>query len=597
MDTLLKINEFINSQKLHIEDTFKTRTGYSICTIYPNISLSASHIEHIEQDEKDNLGALYESIISLDNKKNYGKYYTNETEIIDRMLGSIDLFSGRILEPACGTGNFLVAIVERIVTEMNANGKSNCEILDYIAENLYANDTDFIATQIAELNVLMVLIPTLVKAKKECSDYMMPCLKISNYDFTQKKVFNIKFSLIISNPPFVTMYGKRSRNMTEEKRTFYNTFDFVQNKHGNNKFNISMFFLENGLKLLDKGGQLSYILDISFFETAFVDIRKYIVNNYYIHSIVTGLQGFENVASGQIIINIVNKQFCNPEIVVKDFNSNLINTVNQNAWNSTKNSYKYYIPLTGIEKEIDSKVKSYDLLETYFPKKSLRTCCALTGKTEAFIVNPQVEHEHLVFPYIEGSKGLGGKFHKLNTERFIKYDYDLQIKLSNEFKEQLSIMGVKNKKRVTLGDKDAYLAPKIFIRQSATDIIATYTDQPYAANNSIYVLTTKKTDSDSINMLKYTCGILNSNLITFFCRINKIIRWDKGKTPQIKISDLKCIHINVDYRYFDEIVKLVDILLKNPQDYSAYDSLNKIVYSIYSINAKEMAFIEKYLSA
>ena len=41
-------------------------------------------------------------------------------------------------------------------------------------------------------------------------------------------LFSKKFSLVIGNPPFVTMYGKRSRNMTEEKRAYYNTFDFVQ---------------------------------------------------------------------------------------------------------------------------------------------------------------------------------------------------------------------------------------------------------------------------------------------------------------------------------------------------------------------------------
>ena len=45
-------------------------------------------------------------------------------------------------------------------------------------------------------------------------------------------------------------------------------------------------------------------------------------------------------------------------------------------------------------------------------------------------------------------------------------------------------------------------------------------------------------------MLKYTCGVLNSDLVTFYCRINKIIRAEKGKTPQIKISDLKDVRIH-----------------------------------------------------
>ena len=92
----------------------------------------------------------------------------------------------------------------------------------------------------------------MVCARKENENYVMPRLNISSYDFTKKNIFK-GYAIIIGNPPFVTMYGKRSRNMTEEKRAFYNTFDFVQNKKGNNKFNLSMFFIENGLKALEIG--------------------------------------------------------------------------------------------------------------------------------------------------------------------------------------------------------------------------------------------------------------------------------------------------------------------------------------------------------
>ena len=198
---------------------------------------------------------------------------------------------------------------------------------------------------------------------------------------------------------------------------------------------------------------------------------------------------------------------------------------------------------------------------------------------------------------MELGKGLKGKFNKPTISRYIKYDYDLQIKLSNEFKEELAAIGVKNKKRVTLGDKDAYLAPKVFIRQSANEIIATYSDEPYAANNSIYILTTKSTDVDSVKMLKYTCGLLNSELLTFFCKVNRIIRCDKGKTPQIKISDLKNVRINVDKRYYEELIEIVECLLKNPDDICSYSKLNDIVYKIYNIDDEEQEFIKDYLTA
>lgn len=56
----------------------------------------------------------------------------------------------------------------------------------------------------------------------------------------------------------------------------------MSGKKKNNKFNLSMFFIENSLDLLKKNGKLSFILDISFFEDAYIDIRKYLLDNYTI---------------------------------------------------------------------------------------------------------------------------------------------------------------------------------------------------------------------------------------------------------------------------------------------------------------------------
>ena len=317
--------------------------------------------------------------------------------------------------------------------------------------------------------------------------------------------------------------------MTEEKRAYYNTFDFVQNKKGNNKFNLSMFFIENALNELSENGCLYYILDISFFETAYVDIRKYLIQNYYIESITKGLQGFENVASGQLLLKVRKKNKYNPKIDYFDYEIGKKCQVNQSIWDNPINNYKFNLPLEGTENDINKKIQKYNRLDFYFPKKALRTCCALTGRTEDFVVNPNASCSCPIYPYIEGSKGLSGKFEHLTETKYIKYDYELQLKISDEFKIELEKAGVKNKKRVTLGDNKMYDAPKIFIRQSAFEIIATYTEQPYAANNSIYILSNKDYSDNAKLLLKYVCGILNSDLISFYCRINKIIRMEKGK--------------------------------------------------------------------
>lgn len=538
---------------------------------------------------------LQEDLLSTSVKKDYGKFYTEDTKIIDSMIDSIDLLAGKILEPSCGTGDFCIRIIDKLVILLKNKGFSSEQILMYISENIYANDIDINATFITELRIISFLLPLINDTYNANPDFIMPKLKISNKDFVQKNAFNTSFSIVIGNPPFVTMYGKRSRNMTEEKRRYFNTFDFVCNKNGNNKFNISMFFIENGLKSLVHNGQLSFVLDISFLETAYKDIRKYLLENYYIQSLTIGLKNFQNVASGQIILTVKNIAEHNPTVVINDTNRGIITAVEQNEWINKKNDYKLSMPFNPTEKIINDKINRFQTIDMLYPGKSLRTCCALTGKTEEFILNDNETYNGLVLPYLEGSKGVRGRFFKPTPTFNIMMDYSLQIKLSDDFKAELAALGVKNKKRVTLGDIDAYKYPKLFIRQSAKEIIATFTHQPYAANNSIYILTTKKEDSSSVNMLKYVCGILNSNLVTFYSRINKIIRAENGQTPQIKISDLKKIRICVDDKYFIKIIDLVDKLLINPMDEQYLLELNQIVYTIYGITKTEREYIESYI--
>jgi restriction endonuclease family protein len=532
----------------------------------------------------------YEDNLSKNNKKEIGIYYTNDVNIIKDMISRIDVLCGKILEPSCGSGLFLIYIIEEIIYRLKEKYYSDEQILNYIYDNIYANDIDETALKLAKNNIYILLNPLIENIKKNNKDFVFRELLFFNYDFTNKDIFDIKFDLIIGNPPFVTMYGKRSQGMSEIKRKYFNTFEFVKNKKGNNKFNVNMFFIENGLKLLSENGILSFILDISFLEDAYIDLRNYILKRYYILSYIYNINGFENVNSGQIILNISNKR--NKIIEAYDYiNKNKVNIPSDMWLNNEK--YKFLIPLDYNEKVILDKLEKNISLSDVFKGKSLRTCCALTGKTDEFITNLECSYDN-VFPYIEGSKGLTSKFGNLLSHRNIKYDYTLQLKLSNEFKEELEKKGVKNKKRVTLGDKEAYLKPKIFIRQSAKELICTYTEKKYMANNSIYILTNeKKDDSLSKNKLKYVCGLLNSDLITFYAKKKEIIRGGNGKIPQLKISDIKKIPIKICREEFENIIKIVDSLLINNKNKQLLDELNNLVYKIYQITEKEIEYIKK----
>lgn len=553
-------------------------------------------IKIIKDKKIDDFGHYYDMLLAKIHRKDLGVFYTKNNAVLDYMMSLLEMKSIKdycILEPACGSGIFVVNIIKELKRNKNSLKITDNEIIDFVFKNIVLNDIDEYALKIAEINIIIECMHLIINLFNDNKLTTLPKIKIKNKDFIEWKEYD-NYNLVISNPPYITLYGKRSRNMTEERRKLFNTFDFVQNKKGNNKFNVSMFFLEKGLKSLKNEGKLIYIIDISFFETAFIDIRKYILENTFISSITTNLSEFKNVASGQVIIELskTNKMTKTKWI---DFKTKEVHFIDQNIWNNRNNDYKIFIPLDNEKKIINDKIETFPKLDKHFSNKSLRTCCALTGKTDEFIVDKNKKTKNCILPYIEGSKGIKNKFYVPSTNKYIEYDYDLQIKLSNIFKEELLKKGVKNKKRVTLGDLSVYLSPKVFIRQSAKQIIATYTEKPYAANNSIYVLSLKDDSEESKNKLKYVCGILNSDLITYYSRINNIIRYGNGKTPQIKVSDLKKVRINFDKDYYFKIIDIVEQLLQNKDYDNNINLINKYVYSIYGLNDKEIEIINEEL--
>lgn len=637
------------SKKLGIESNINI-----LLNVYPyisdNVLVKKYPIEKVVKENllstidetpvRDIIGILYEYNISIDKRKDIGQFYTRSSEIIEYMLDVLEykdsnIIGKKVIDPASGSGLLLINSVRRIINYMKNNGYSNIQILEEVITNIYGIDIDITASYLTELNLLIELMDIIILAYKENQQFKMRKLNIYTDDFikvpykNEYTLFDIEndgaveldseindiknatgnyndgFDIVISNPPYVTMYGRRSRNMTEEKREYFNkNYDFVINKKGNNKFNSIMFFIERSIKMIKQNQEICFIIDMAFFETAFKDIRKYILDTCRVSSLTVNLKEFENVASGQLIVKLIkesNSDIRNSNVVKWiENNSDNILQIEQSQWYKVDNEYKFTKPLNTDESSIISKLERNKTLEQYFPGKQLRTCCALTGRSNDFMVDKQaflLDERDLIFPYLEGAKGLENKFGELVPTNYFKYDYELQQSISEEFKVELEKLGVKNKKRIALGDRESYLMPKIFIRQSATELICTYTEDKYASNNSIYILTNKIDTDTNKRFLKYICGLLNSNLLTYYSRIKRIIRMGNGKTPQIKLGDLKQVPIKlVDGDRYDKLISLVDILLsKSGKDNSVYNELNNIVYDIYNIKAVERDFIEAEL--
>jgi ADP-heptose:LPS heptosyltransferase len=114
----------------------------------------------------------------------------------------------------------------------------------------------------------------------------------------------------------------------------------------------------------------------------------------------------------------------------------------------------------------------------------------------------------------------------------------------------------------------------------------------------LYVFSLRDDSEDSIEFLKYLCGLLNSNIYTFFAQKRRIIRYNKGKQPQIKTSDLYQIYIPQDRKLMQRIVELVDKIYKEKINIEKYkNEIDIALYEYYSLTQDEVITVNNSIES
>lgn len=523
-------------------------------------------------------------------QKIYGLYYSPFwvlKYIVDRTfknnINLVNLEEVKILEPSCGCGNFLIYIFDTLYNWYKLNTDyDDYFILKRIFENnLYANDIDVDALYYCKIVLTFKCFKILgYNAKFK--------FNIFKKDYLLDDYFNnIKFDIILGNPPFLE---NRKINKYLNKELFKSIYNTAKGR-----FDISTLFIEKSIKLLKEQGVLGFILPSTLlYNNNFSIIRKLILDNTSIYEIVDlGSDIFNNVDIDMIAIIIKNKSNKENNIICKSINNRKDKT------NAIKNVNFRIIP----QKYYDNNIKYvYDIFST----------------DTTFNLRQRIYHQNYtkindVCEIIAGiaTGNIRNKLLSCNKENIFSKKI-LEGKNINEYNSSWSGLYIKYDKSLINKEKGEYATfmrqefidnEKILIRQTADRFICTYDDDRYYILNTLYSLILRNRYKDKFN-IKYILGLLNSKLYSFLYR--SLIR-EKGKLfPQVKIfhiqlSPLKEISIEKQ----NEFVKIVDNilhcnnLLKNNKNINIINEINFLkreldykVYGIFNLSNKEIDIVE-----
>jgi len=222
-------------------------------------------------------GRVYEQMLGRTFRGGLGQYFTPRTMVkfmIELLDSDID---DKILDPACGTGGFLIMSIFHIRDNLIQKGVSEEEIekilSDFASKSVYGIDINPRTVRAAKINLIMhgETHKNIINSNGLLADTLLP---------TRADELRLgTFTKIFSNPPFAGY---------EKDKKILSKFDLGLNKKGEPKsITKEVLFIEKIVKWLKEGGQAGLVLPLGIFTNPSLRrVREYLYRNTKILAII-----------------------------------------------------------------------------------------------------------------------------------------------------------------------------------------------------------------------------------------------------------------------------------------------------------------------
>jgi type I restriction-modification system DNA methylase subunit len=248
----------------------------------------------------DIIGRVFEGLIYTERRHMLGQHYT-DTIVVDLILAATLREPGKLIDPSCGSGTFLVRALNYWKSTYPSSTK-NFELVEGM-------DIDKLASMLSKVNLYIQGLEA-IKEKTKFNP------RIYHKDFF-KTEFLADYSYVVTNPPYT-----RQEEMTlafydkEYKKHLARAVEDVED--WSKRSSIYAYFLVRGAKLLKEGGRLGFIVENSWLNSEYGGpLKNWFMKDFAVDYVIESLRErwFEDAA---IITNIiVGEKVRNPVHITK----------------------------------------------------------------------------------------------------------------------------------------------------------------------------------------------------------------------------------------------------------------------------------------
>jgi type I restriction-modification system DNA methylase subunit len=586
-------------------------------------------------------------------RKAGGVYYT-PTYIVDYIVKNTvgklcerrtprQISSLRILDPACGSGSFLLGAYQYLLDyhrdwyEKDGPGKHTQEIYwgyggqwhlttrekkRILLNNIYGVDIDPQAVEVTKLSLLLKVMEgenqdTLERQMKLFKERALPDLgnnikcgnsligpefyqgkqmdlldhekmyRINPFDWEKEFPEVMKrggFDAVIGNPPYGMV------NSESQKDYFEKSFVSTEGRFDNYEL-----FIEKGTKLCRGTGLLGFIVPSPLLTNLYTrKLRTYLLGQCAIKQIINfGMDVFEDPTIHTCIIIVSKGHTIKNDVKIRK---------QVLAKEELRNEFDYEIPQSLLGKNdnvafdifVDPASQQILKILQNLTQPLGKICfirqCIKTGNDQTYV---QLSTRNPGGPWKPTLRGKSiGRYSTHETNLYVKYGEWLARNWKN---------------------KTFYETPKIAVRETGNQIIATLDLENRYFLSSLYAIY-PKLPIQGIS-LKYLLGLLNSSLATYYVKIIAL-DFTKGAFAKFRTNQLGRLPIRIinfsdpkDKARHDKMVELVERMLslykelataKTPDEKTRIQrqidttdqQIDHLVYELYDLTEKEIQIIE-----
>jgi hypothetical protein len=210
---------------------------------------------------QDNFHELYQQVFHISTRHKIGEFYT-PSNLVEKMINESYKIGLKTLDPSCGSGSFLIKLIDRIF-----NSKNNESVITEAIDNIYGFDINPLATLTAKVNFLLLFLDYF---NGELSK--MPRINIFLIDSlfpeqSKPKIeneilkLNKSFDLIIGNPPWLTYKDITNKSYQIKIRTLSETLGIKPSSQYITHIELAAtFFFAIPLKFLKIKGVIFFVM-------------------------------------------------------------------------------------------------------------------------------------------------------------------------------------------------------------------------------------------------------------------------------------------------------------------------------------------------